>query len=321
MCPDAHASLSLHILSHTRRGRYRARVARPLRIQFPGGLYHVTARGNGRLPIFVDDVDCRRFLSVLGGVVARYRLVCHAYCLMGNHYHALLETPDSNLSRAMRQLNGVYAQCFNRRHERSGHVLEGRFHARLVDRDSYLLEVCRYIVLNPVRAGSVNHPREWPWSSYRATAGLVPRPTFLTTSWILSLGHASDLKGAERRYAQFVSAGMERARRQPEPLDPLESQGPLLGPAITGHPRVRQQLERAADLGEIPRAQRHALRPSLEQIFAGVNSREDRDRRSALAVRDHGYTMTAIARYLGRHYITVSRAVARYERTLMDVGM
>src|SRR6266699_4868421 len=123
-------------------------MARPLRIEFPGGLYHVTARGNGRLAIFADDTDRERFLLVLTSVVSRYHVFCHAYCLMDNHYHMLLETPEANLSRAMRQLNGVYSQAFNRRHQRPGHVLEGRFHARVVDKDAYLHAVCRYIVLN-----------------------------------------------------------------------------------------------------------------------------------------------------------------------------
>jgi len=132
----------------------------PLRIQFPGGLYHVTARGNGRQPLFADDTDRERFLTVLTRVVARYHLFCDAHCLMGNHYHLPLETPEANLSRAMRQLNGVYSQAFNRRHGRPGHVLEGRFHPQVVDKDAYLREVCRYIVLNPVRAGLVAHPRE-----------------------------------------------------------------------------------------------------------------------------------------------------------------
>jgi len=115
-------------------------MARPLRLQFPGGIYHVTARGNDRQPIFADDADRSRFLIVLASVVERYRVRCHAYCLMGNHYHLLLETPDANLSATMRQLNGVYTQGFNRRHERCGHLLQGRFGAHVVDGQSYLHE-------------------------------------------------------------------------------------------------------------------------------------------------------------------------------------
>jgi len=115
-------------------------MARPLRIEFPGGLYHVAARGNGRLAIFVDDSDRERFLAVLASVAARYHVLCHAYCLMGNHYHLLLETPEANLSPAMRQLNGVYSQGFNRCHRRSGHVFEGRFHAQVVDKQAYTMK-------------------------------------------------------------------------------------------------------------------------------------------------------------------------------------
>src|SRR3972149_4406631 len=166
-------------------------MARPLRLQFPGGRYHVTAWGNGRQPLFADDTDRERFLTVLARVVARYHLFCHAHCLMGNLYHLLLETPHANLSHAMRQLNGVYSQAFNRRHQRPGHVLEGRFHAQVVDKDAYLRAVCRYIVLNPVRAGLVTHPGQWLWSSYGATAGEAPVPRCLTVDWVLSLGDTS----------------------------------------------------------------------------------------------------------------------------------
>ena len=129
-------------------------MSRPLRIEFAGAVYHVTSRGNGRKPIFRDDVDRRSFLEVLHKVNQRHHWICHAYCLMTNHYHLVIETPEGNLSRGMRQLNGVYTMYFNRRHRTVGHVFQGRFKAILVERESYLLEVCRYVVLNPVRAGS-----------------------------------------------------------------------------------------------------------------------------------------------------------------------
>src|SRR4030042_5793823 len=128
-------------------------MARPLRIEFPGAVYHVTSRGNARQTIFIDDEDRGGFLDLLSIVVERFNWICHAYCLMGNHYHLLIETPDGNLSKGMRELNGIYTQHFNRRHGRVGHVFQGRFKAILVEKDSYLLELCRYIVLNPVRAG------------------------------------------------------------------------------------------------------------------------------------------------------------------------
>jgi len=283
-------------------------MARPLRIEFPGGLYHVTARGNGRLAIFVDDSDRERFLAVLASVVARYHVLCHAYCLMGNHYHLLLETPEANLSPAMRQLNGVYSQGFNRRHRRPGHVFEGRFHAQVVDKQAYLRAVCRYIVLNPVRAGLVVHPCQWPWSSYGATAGEQPVPTFLSVDWVLALGDTLERADAERRYRQFVAAGLA------ETVTPLEldPSGVLIGAAAVP-PHARPRVRHASTLTEIPRAQRFALRLPLATLFAGVTSREDCDVRCASAVRDHGYTMKAVAAFLGVHYVTVSRAVTRGE--------
>src|SRR6266536_1505868 len=281
-------------------------MARPLCIQFPGGLYHVTARGNGRQTLFTDDADRERFLIVLTQVVARYHLLCHAHCLMGNHYHLLLETPEANLSNAMRQLNGVYSQAFNRRHERPGHVLEGRFHAQVVDKDAYLREVCRYIVLNPVRAGLVAHPREWPWSSYGATAGQAAVPPFLTVDWVLSLAGTTARSAAQRQYRQFVDAGLGELTTSLEPMSSRLFVGDVLDP-------VRERIGVASAFVEVPRAQRFALRPSLVALFAGVESRDDRDARCVLAVREHGYTMRAVAQFLDVHYSTVSRALARGE--------
>jgi len=281
-------------------------MARPLRLAFKDGLYHVTARGNGRQPIFEDDIDRESFLAVLASTVARYHILCHAYCLMGNHYHLLLETPEANLSCAMRQLNGVYGQRFARQHERPGHVLQGRFHAQVVDRDAYLREVCRYVVLNPVRAGLVTHPGRWPWSSYRATAGEAPVPAFLTVDWVLSLGDTPVRARAEHRYRQFVEAGrLETAN----PLEPLGSR------LVVGDPdflaRLRERSPDTTTLVEVPRAQRFALRPALAALFTSVMSKDDRDARCALAVHEHGYTMKEIAEFLGLHYSTVSRALSR----------
>ena len=140
-------------------------MSRPLRIEFPNALYHVTARGDRREDIFEDDEDRRMFLSTLARVVTQFNWICHAWCLMDNHYHLLIQTPDGNLSKGMRQLNGIYTQAGNRRHRRVGHLFQGRFKAVLVDSDAYLLEVSRYVVLNPVRAGTVKKPGAWPWST------------------------------------------------------------------------------------------------------------------------------------------------------------
>jgi REP element-mobilizing transposase RayT len=149
-------------------------MARPLRLEFAGALYHVTARGNERRCIFLAnlDDDRSRFLEILGQTCDRFRWICHAFCLMTNHCHLLVETPDANLSVGMRQLNGVYTQHVNRGRERVGHLFQGRFKGILAEKDGYLLEIARYVVLNPVRANIVGGPEDWPWSSYRATAGL-----------------------------------------------------------------------------------------------------------------------------------------------------
>ena len=146
-------------------------MARPLRIEYAGAVYHITSRGNEKKAVFKSDQDRINFLNTLQHVKKRYNWICHAYCLMDNHYHLLIETPDGNLAIGMRQLNGVYTQLFNKLHGRTGHLFQGRYKSILIQKDSHLLEVCRYVVLNPVRAKMVEAPEAWKWSSYRATAG------------------------------------------------------------------------------------------------------------------------------------------------------
>jgi REP element-mobilizing transposase RayT len=179
-----------------------------MRIEFPGAIYHVTARGNVRQDIFLGEKDCRRFESALTRTVEKCQWVIHAHCLMPNHYHLLLETPEANLSAGMRYLNGTYAQVLNRRHNRSGHAFEGRFKAILVERESYLLELCRYVVLNPVRAGMVTMPGEWQWSSYAATIGKAPVPRFLHIEWILQQ-FGNNTATSRRSYEKFVLEGIK----------------------------------------------------------------------------------------------------------------
>ena len=227
-------------------------MSRPLRLQLPGGIYHVTARGNARHPIFEDDDDRVRFLVVLASTVGRYRMLCHAYCLMGNHYHLLVQTLEPNLSIAMRQLNGVYTQRFNRRHERCGHVLQGRFGAQLVDGDAYLREVCRYIVLNPVRAGLVAHPGDWRWSSFHATAGRTPVPGFLSVDWVRSLSGARTRVEAIRRFVSFVEAGIGAPE---SPVDQFSSK--------PGDERRRLDRATGRQRREAIRVQRVPSRPAL----------------------------------------------------------
>jgi REP element-mobilizing transposase RayT len=186
-------------------------MARPLRIEFPGAVYHVTSRGDRREPIFVDDEDRRALLEVVGQALSRFDAQMLAYCLMGNHYHFVLHTRRANLSMLMRHVNGVYTQAFNRRHGKVGHLFQGRFKAILVDRDAYLLEVCRYVELNPVRARSVRQPEAWPWSSYRAHVGLAEAPQWLDVEglhgYVLGcpVTSAADHRRAANRYAELVA--------------------------------------------------------------------------------------------------------------------
>jgi putative transposase len=170
------------------------------RIEFHGALYHVTTRTIE--PLFTDAADRERFLLTLAKVVERHRWICHAYCLMGNHFHLLLETPEPNLAGGMRDLSSDYVRYFNIHRGRRGPLSEKRYRAVLVEREAHLLEVARYVVLNPARAGICERAEDWPWSSYRATAGLTPVPRFLHTEWLLA-----QFDGNPHRYRAFIADG------------------------------------------------------------------------------------------------------------------
>jgi REP element-mobilizing transposase RayT len=279
-------------------------MARPLRIEYPGAVYHVTTRGNARQAIFKDDGDRKCFLDVLASVVEESNWLCHAYCLMENHYHLILETPEANLSRGMRQLNGVYTQRHNRRHGSGGHLFQGRFKAILVGRENYLLELCRYVVLNPVRAGLVKTAEEYAWSSYRATAGSASRPPYLSVDWVL--GQFGERIGkAQARYRDFVRGGMPGE----SPWRRLRGQVFLGLDDLIEH--LRPHLEKARRVKEIPRAQRFVGRPRLEELLAGLEgkARKVRNRLIRQAFERHGYLLSEIGRATGLHYSTIGRIV------------
>jgi len=241
-------------------------MARQLRLDFPGGLHHVTARGNARQPIVLDDTDRQQFLSLLSQEVLQQHWRCYAYCLMENHYHLLLETPEATLSLGMRRLNGRYTQYFNRRHRRVGHVLQGRFKSIVVERESYLLELCRYLVLNPVRAGLVATPQAWPWSSYRATAGETPVAPWLAIDHVLSLFDANPAR-ARSAYRQFVADGIGGS----------SPWGQVTGQIFLGSVAFREQLVALLPqrgFANVPRAQTDPTRLTAAEILdrvAGVH--------------------------------------------------
>jgi putative transposase len=282
-------------------------MARPLRIEFEGALYHITSRGNAGAKIFFTESSRQAFLDILGEVVKRYGWICHAYCLMTNHYHLLIETPNANLSRGMRHLNGVYTQWVNRHMKRTGHIFQGRFKSILVERESHLLELARYVVLNPVRAKMVRTPRDWRWSSYRATASQIDAPSFLTVSWILSQFDKNPKK-ASQQYRKFVRQG-----RGAEVWNQLQ-RGTLLGSEeFVGH--LAPLLDEHSASTEIPRNQRLAARPSLENLFADVADKRSRDERICQAIRKYEYLLREVAAYTGLHYSTISVIAQREENS------
>jgi REP element-mobilizing transposase RayT len=276
-------------------------MPRPLRLDFPGAHFHVTARGVARQEIFLDPSDRRCYLKVLHTACDRYGGICHAYCLMGNHYHLLLESADGRLSSVMQHLNGSFGRWFNRRRQRCGHLFQGRFKTSLIDKDGYFLEVIRYIELNPCRAKIVSHPGEWAWSSFRPRVGLsrIPPP--------LSVARALEFFGsgpqAQKLYERFVLDGLSD-----EKIAPM-----LRQETIVGSPQfIRQHAERARRLAKrqkVPRSQRYADRPDLTELLVGSGA--DRRARAVQAVLQHGYSMSEVAHRLGVHYTTVSRWVRR----------
>lgn len=269
----------------------KAVMSRPLRLDHPGAVWHVTTRGNEKREIFVDREDRSGLLGVLADVVEICRWRLHAYVLMGNHYHLLLETPEANLSQGMHRLNGTYSLRFNRRHERVGHLFQGRFHAVLVDKDAHLLELLRYVVLNPVRAGLVGLPQDWEWSNYRSTVGLTKPPRWLEVNWTLAQFGGGPF--ATDRYRHFVDLGRCKSET---PWVNLRKQVFLGGEQFRR--RIQKHLDTEPPSEEVPWEQRHSSRPTLQSIAEAV-VREFNVRREALLHRRASPPRMALA-YLAR---------------------
>lgn len=288
-------------------------MSRPLRIEFPDALYHVTSRGDRRESIFADDSDRRAFLALLAHCCERMDAAVYAYCLMGNHYHLVLTTRRANLSALMRQLNGVYTQTFNRRHDKVGHVFQGRFKAILVDREAYFLALCRYVDQNPVRAGMVNAPQLWPWSSYQAHIGIAPAPPWLDTAAVQSaiLGGPADTAAqrrlAARRYAAWVDDSAQ---------DSIWQTGLRRQVFLGDDAFVDQSLKRAASASlraaAVPRPQRSRPMP-LSHWLQACATREEAFYRAHV---DSGMTMTAIGAEVGLTMGRVSQLIQRVEAGL-----
>ena len=278
-------------------------MARPLRIEFAGALYHVTSRGDRRENIYESDADRENFLLILEEVCIRFNWSIHSYCLMSNHYHLLVETPDGNLSKGMRQLNGVYTQKYNRNNNKVGHVFQGRFKSILVDGDAYLMELARYIVLNPVRAQMVRSARDWRWSSYRATVGAVPCPEWLDREWLLC-SFAKRQSEAIDRFKHFVADG----KNQPSPWDNLRNQIFLGDEQFVE--RMLDHVEKDKSLSEIPKVQRRAVTKSIEDYVCDT---DDRNQAIVSAYRSGSFTLSEIGEHFNLHYSTVGGIVRKYD--------
>jgi putative transposase len=256
------------------------------------------------MKIFRSDKDRHRFLDLLALVITRFCWLCHGYCLMGNHYHLFVETPQANLSRGMRHLNGVYTQWWNAKYQNTGHLFQGRYKAVIVDKDAYLCELSRYLALNPVRAKMVEKPGDWRWSHFRALSGEETAPEWLTTQWVLTQ-FSDDADRAQVLYREFVLAGIAGVNPWTE----------LRGQIFLGEKEFIEKVKsRSASVipqREVPISQRYAERPALSDLFL-PNFHQNRATRNAAITKaflDYGYTLKEIADHLGMHYATLSRII------------
>ena len=275
-------------------------MSRPLRIELAGGLYHVTSRGDRRENIYESDEDRKEWLATLGKVCERFNWRCHAYCLMDNHYHFVVETMEGNLSKGMRQLNGVYTQYFNRQHDRVGHVFQGRYKAILVERNAYLLELARYVVLNPVRARMVTQVEDWPWSSYHAMLGKGELFPWLERSWILGQFNDDRLMAIEV-YVNFVREGVG--------LPPIWvglKQQIYIGSDQFIELMLKKTVQDNKNLEDVPLMQRRVKPKKLVEYREQSDSRNEAIR---AAFSSGGYTMKQIGVFFGLHYTSISRIV------------
>jgi REP element-mobilizing transposase RayT len=293
-------------------------MARPLRIEFPGAFYHITSRGNERKPIFYDGGDRTRFLHYLNSATERYSAVIHTYCLMKNHYHILLETPEGNLSRIMLHINGAYTAFFNKKWDRAGHLFQGRYKSIVVDSDSYLFELSRYIHLNPLRAGLTSNPFRYRWSSLGAYTGQRAVLEWLNTGGVLS-PFGKTRTDQWRGYTAFIREAINR-----KSVNPLEKTvaSTILGNQAFVDKIKKQVLRNRTVEREIPSLRELRDRPDLDSIIRKTNLVFSSDsveaRRAALFFchRYSGEQLKAIASCFGIGESAVSQASRRFAARL-----
>ena len=277
-------------------------MARSARVQFPGAVYHISARGNHQENIYFSDQDRELFIRLLAAAANRMNWICHAYCLMTNHYHLLLETPDGFLSDGMGYVNGVYTQKINLQYGLTGRLFQGRFHSKLVDGDAQFLATVRYIIRNPLEANIVKDAGDWPWSSYRATMGQEKSPDFLLVDQVLSR-FSTDRPVAQNIFKEFV-----HLKDDDEALIYLSHQ--IIDSIKTSTKnRAIPSVDLYRSLRPVPRKQKIIGRPSLKTMFEGVGHYDLKTRNQTVvrAYQQYAYTQSEIGKYLGLNRATISR--------------
>jgi len=294
-------------------------MSRPLRIEYPGAFYHVTSRGNERRMVFQSNRDGEKYLSYVESAHERYGAVIQAYCLMGNHYHLLLETPRGNLSKILQYINGAYTTYFNIKRSRSGHLFQGRFKGIVVDKDEYCKELSRYIHLNPVRAGMVKAPLEYPWSSYRYFVGKSKKPKWLTTELVLDEFGGEGGRGF-RRYREYVEKGA--SKEVENPLKKVIASTFLGGEEFIESIKLKYLKKKEIDGRDLPALKKILKGPSLEAIEKAVIKIVGRGYPLSkkiciyLSYQYSGLNLREIGEYFGMQRSAISQLSRRFAETI-----
>ena len=288
-------------------------MARPLRIQYPGAFYHVASRGNERKKVFKNRRDREKFLEYLESSTQRYDALIHAYCLMDNHYHLILETPSGNLSQIMQHINGAYTTYFNVKWRRSGHLFQGRYKAILIDADGYAKELSRYIHLNPVRAKIIKLPEEYKWSSYNFYIGSKKTPGWLTRGFILGY-FSKKAYAAQKKYRKYVEAFVNEEYKSP--FEDVFASSMLGGRDFIDNIKEAFLKNKKEDR-ELPALNKISDKPSIDEVIKKTNGVLAPDKalsRKVAIYLCHNYTgkkLKEIGSYFGMSESGVTQASRR----------
>jgi len=279
-------------------------MSRPIRIQYPGALYHIMSRGNERKDIFKDKKDYQNFIEIFSDVIDQYNWQCYAYCLMPNHYHLLIKTIDPNLSMGMRQLNGRYTQKFNIKNKRFGHLFQGRYKSILVEEDIYRHQLIRYITFNPIRAKLVNNLKDWQWNSYLEVMGMKKLTGCVSAKYVLNLFNQNNDQSIEN-YHKYIYANEENE------ASIKEIKGGIILGSIKFIEEIKNHLKVQNKDIELPVRERMAYRPLLSDLFKDVTNKQERNTLMCKAHKEYNYSLSEIAKITNLHYTTISRVINR----------